>query len=99
MPKVDKKDLTPEQIENAEANAESKEQNAENSDQLPVDSDQHSVESDQVPTTDHSPLTTHQCDHDWTFHMSCQHQSQPGKKTIYDRCTKCNELKVSVVDV
>lgn len=102
MAKINKEDLTPEQLAQIEAKKQA-EQNTEQD--VKSKNAGRKTKTDQVDTEETGgkdakgkakPTT---CDHEYVFHASQTYQDRPGKKFVYRRCAKCNDLKLTVEDV
>ena len=101
MPRISNEDLTPEQ----QAELESQKQTDQDANEK-VD-ETKKPKTGRKPKTDEKTVETKTgpkpksggCQHEYVFHASQTYQDRPGKKFVYKRCVKCNDLKLEIENV
>ena len=109
MTKINKDELTPEQLAEIEAKkaqlAQQEAQNAANSENTkPASTDQTPAQQEKPktkdkPTPGKTDAKSKVCDHEYVFHTSQTYKDRPGKKFIHKRCVKCNNLILVIENV
>jgi len=109
MAKINKDELTPEQL--AEIEAKKAQQDAQNEEpNAATEENAGAATTEQTPQPETpkgkdktDPAKTESkskaCNHDFVFHASQTYKDRPGKKFVHRRCVKCNELKLFIEDV
>ena len=110
MAKINKDELTPEQLAEIEAkkaqqDAQSEGQNAATEENTGAATTEQTPVEPEIPKGKDktAPAKTEPkgkaCNHDFVFHASQTYKDRPGKKFVHRRCVKCNELKLFIEDV